>query len=144
MTHALPEQGRARRRRSCSSCAASARTTRTTRTRGCGAWSTSSTSAYADFLGQAYQAYSSANGLNPSAFKSLKRFETEIIAATAELLHGGPETCGVVTSGGTESCLLAVKTYRDLARAKRGVRKPEMVVPATAHVAWFKAASTSA
>jgi len=94
---------------------------------------------YADFLGQAWQAYSSANGLNPSAFKSLKQFETQLIAATAELLHGGPETCGVLTSGGTESCLLAVKTYRDLARATRGVRKPEMVVPTTAHVAWFKA-----
>jgi sphinganine-1-phosphate aldolase len=94
---------------------------------------------YADFLGQAYQAYASANGLNPSAFKSLKSFETQIIAGTAELLHGGPETCGVVTSGGTESCLLAVKTYRDLARATRGVRKPEMIVPTTAHVAWFKA-----
>ncbi len=94
---------------------------------------------YADFLGQAYQAFSSANGLNPSAFKSLKRFENEIIAATAQLLHGTPEVCGVVTSGGTESCLLAVKTYRDLARATRGVRKPEMIVPTTAHVAWFKA-----
>jgi len=94
---------------------------------------------YADFLGQAYQAYASANGLNPSAFKSLKQFENQIIAATAELLHGGPETCGVVTSGGTESCLLAVKTYRDLARATRGVRQPEMIVPTTAHVAWFKA-----
>ncbi len=94
---------------------------------------------YADFLGQAYQAYASANGLNPSAFKSLKQFENQIIAATAELLHGGPETCGVVTSGGTESCLLAVKTYRDLARATRGVRQPEMIVPTTSHVAWFKA-----
>jgi glutamate/tyrosine decarboxylase-like PLP-dependent enzyme len=94
---------------------------------------------YADFLGQAYQAYASANGLNPSAFKSLKQFENQIIAATAELLHGGHETCGVVTSGGTESCLLAVKTYRDLARATRGVRQPEMIVPTTAHVAWFKA-----
>jgi sphinganine-1-phosphate aldolase len=91
------------------------------------------------FLNQAYHAYSSANGLNPGAFKSLKRFETEIIAATARLHHGGPETCGVVTSGGTESCLLAVKTYRDFARATRGVRKPEMIVPTTAHVAWFKA-----
>jgi glutamate/tyrosine decarboxylase-like PLP-dependent enzyme len=95
---------------------------------------------HADFLGQAYQAYSSANGLNPSAFKSLKRFESEIIAATAKLLHGPSETCGVVTSGGTESCLLAVKTYRDFARATRGVKRPEMVVPTTAHVAWFKAA----
>jgi len=95
---------------------------------------------YSSFLGQAYQAYSSANGLNPTAFKSLKRFETEIIATTAELLHGTPEVCGVVTSGGTESCLMAVKTYRDMARAQRGVRRPEMVLPVTAHVAWFKAA----
>ena len=92
------------------------------------------------FMGEAYRAFSSANGLNPAAFKSLKRFETEIIAAVADLFHGGAETCGVVTSGGTESCLLAVKTYRDLARARRGVKRPEMVLPVTAHVAWFKAA----
>jgi glutamate/tyrosine decarboxylase-like PLP-dependent enzyme len=91
------------------------------------------------FLHQAYASFASANGLNPGAFKSLKRFENEIVAAAARLQHGGPETCGVVTSGGTESCLLAVKTYRDLARATRGVRKPEMIVPTTAHVAWFKA-----
>ncbi len=92
------------------------------------------------FMGEAYHAFSSANGLNPTAFKSLKRLETEIIGAVAELFHGPPETCGVVTSGGTESCLLAVKTYRDLARAQRRVKKPEMVLPVTAHVAWLKAA----
>ncbi len=95
---------------------------------------------YADFLGKAYQQFASANGLNPTAFKSLKRFENEIIAAVAELFHGTPEVCGVVTSGGTESCLLAVKTYRDMARAERRIKKPEMVLPVTAHVAWFKAA----
>ncbi|MBP7080511.1 MAG: aspartate aminotransferase family protein [Rhodocyclaceae bacterium] len=95
---------------------------------------------YADFLGKAYQQFASANGLNPTAFKSLKRFENEIIAAVAELFHGTPEVCGVVTSGGTESCLLAVKTYRDMARAERRVKNPEMVLPVTAHVAWFKAA----
>lgn len=95
--------------------------------------------AYADFLAQAYQAYSSANGLNPTAFRSLKRLETEIIAATASLLHGTEDVCGVMTSGGTESCLLAVKTYRDLARDRRRVRRPEMILPVTAHVAWFKA-----
>ncbi len=96
--------------------------------------------AHDDFLAKAYKMYASANGLNPTAFKSLKRFETEIIEAVAELHHGGPDTCGVVTSGGTESCLLAVKTYRDYLRAKRRIRKPEMVLPRTAHVAWLKAA----
>ncbi len=95
--------------------------------------------AHSDFLNQAYQSFSATNGLNPSAFKSLKRFENDIIAATAKLHHGSAEVCGVVTSGGTESCLLAVKTYRDLALARRGVKAPEMVLPTTAHVAWFKA-----
>lgn len=92
------------------------------------------------FLGHAYQAFSSANGLNPTAFKSLKQLESEIIAAVAALHHGPPEVCGVLTSGGTESCLLAAKTYRDMARARRGIKRPEMVLPVTAHVAWFKAA----
>ncbi len=89
------------------------------------------------FLGQAYQTYASANGLNPLAFKSLKHLENEIIAFTTSLLHAPETACGVVTSGGTESCLLAVKTYRDRARAK-GVTSPEMILPASAHVAWAK------
>ena len=53
--------------------------------------------AHDDFLTRAYQAFSSANGLNPSAFKSLKRFESEIVATAARLQHGGHQTCGVVT-----------------------------------------------
>jgi glutamate/tyrosine decarboxylase-like PLP-dependent enzyme len=65
--------------------------------------------------------------------------ETEVISATADILNGTDEVCGVVTSGGTESCLMAVKTYRDMARDRRRVRKPEMILPETAHVAWFKA-----
>lgn len=94
--------------------------------------------AHDDFLSKAYRQFSSANGLNPSAFKSLKRMETEIIASVSQLHHGPESVCGVLTSGGTESCLLAVKTYRDLAR-KRGVTRPEMVLPTSAHVAWTKA-----
>lgn len=96
--------------------------------------------AHDDFTAAAYRQYSSANGLNPAAFQSLKRMESEIVAMVATLLHGGPETCGVLTAGGTESCLMAVKTYRDMARKRRGVHRPNMVIPATAHVAWFKAA----
>lgn len=96
--------------------------------------------AHDDFAAEAYRQYSSANGLNPAAFQSLKRMESEIISTVAGLLHGGPDTCGVVTAGGTESCLMAVKTYRDMARKIRGVHKPNMILPVTAHVAWFKAA----
>ncbi len=96
--------------------------------------------AHDDFTAQAYRQFASANGLNPVAFASLKRLESEIISMIAGLLRGGPETCGVVTAGGTESCLMAVKTYRDLARETKKVKVPNMVIPATAHVAWFKAA----
>jgi glutamate/tyrosine decarboxylase-like PLP-dependent enzyme len=47
---------------------------------------------------------------------------------------------GTVTSGGTESILLAMKTYRDWAREKRGITRPEMIAPVTAHAAFDKAA----
>ncbi len=94
---------------------------------------------HSSFLKDAYHAYSSENGLNPGAFKSLKKIESEVISAVADMLHGTEDVCGVVTSGGTESCLMAVKTYRDMARAERGVKKPEMILIDTAHVAWFKA-----
>ncbi|NLH47639.1 MAG: aspartate aminotransferase family protein [Myxococcales bacterium] len=95
---------------------------------------------HTDFLQKAYNLFFSENGLNPMAFLSLKRFESEVIRMTAVMLPGDEEAVGTMTSGGTESCLLAVKTYRDLARAKRGVRRPEMVAPETIHVAFEKAA----
>lgn len=84
--------------------------------------------AHHDFMGRAYQAFAPANGLNPAAFKSLRRFEREIVQAVARLHHGAPEVCGVLTSGGTESCLMAVKAYRDLGRARR-IRSPRSCCP---------------
>lgn len=93
---------------------------------------------HTNFLEKAYNMYFSANGLNPIAFQSLKRFETDVIRITADLLHGDRNVVGVMTAGGTESCLLAVKTYRDMARDQKGIKKPEMIVPDTAHVAWEK------
>ena len=92
------------------------------------------------FLNKAGQMYSATNGLNPMAFQSLKRFETQVVRMTADLLNGDRQVAGVMTSGGTESCLLAVKTYRDMAR-KKGIQKPEMILPESAHVAWEKGAA---
>jgi sphinganine-1-phosphate aldolase len=94
---------------------------------------------HTEFLEAAYAKYFSANGLNPTVFKSLKRLEKEVLKFTAEMLHADDDACGVMTSGGTESCLLAVKTYRDFGKA-RGIRKPEIILPETAHVAWKKGA----
>lgn len=92
---------------------------------------------YTDFLLDAYAEYFSANGLNPTVFKSLKRLEREILKFTASLLHVDDNACGLLTSCGTESCMLAVKTYRDRGFAKK-IKHPEMIIPETAHVAWLK------
>ena len=92
-----------------------------------------------DLLKQAYDMFFSENGLNPTAFPSLSKFENEIIAMAAQLLGGNASTVGTFTSGGTESLLLAVKTARDWARAERGIRDPEIILPTSAHPAFDKA-----
>jgi glutamate/tyrosine decarboxylase-like PLP-dependent enzyme len=95
----------------------------------------------AGLLGQAYSLFISENGFSPMAFPSLRKFETEVVSMTSSLLGGDDETVGNMTSGGTESILLAVKSARDWARAKRpSVTAPEMVLPLTAHPAFEKAA----
>lgn len=94
------------------------------------------------FLMEAFSIFFSENALNPMAFKSLKRFEHEVVRMTANLLNGDGSVVGTMTSGGTESCLLPVMTYRDRAAARRTfrARKPEMIAPESVHVAWEKAA----
>jgi sphinganine-1-phosphate aldolase len=93
----------------------------------------------AEVLKEAYTTAFYSNGLGPAAFKSLKKFESEVIAMTADLLNH-PDAAGNMTSGGTESILMAVKTARDWARAERGISQPQMVIPVTAHPAFHKAA----
>lgn len=92
-------------------------------------------------LQEAYTMFFSENGLNPMAFPSLKKFEAEVVAMTAALLGGDNETVGNMTSGGTESILMAVKTAREWARAKKpSITAPEMILPVSAHPAFEKAA----
>ncbi|WP_106181170.1 pyridoxal phosphate-dependent decarboxylase family protein [Prauserella shujinwangii] len=91
-----------------------------------------------DELGMAaYALASPANGLDPTAFPSLLRMENDVVAAAAGLLGGTTATVGSVTSGGTESCLLAVLAARE---GRRDVAAPAVVLPATAHAAFRKAA----
>jgi glutamate/tyrosine decarboxylase-like PLP-dependent enzyme len=93
-----------------------------------------------DLLKEASLLFFSENGLNPTAFPSLRKFETEIVAMTASLLGGDEHTAGSVTSGGTESLLLVVKTARDWARKNRpDIKAPEMILPVTGHPAFEKA-----
>jgi sphinganine-1-phosphate aldolase len=97
------------------------------------------------FLNRVYAVASQANPLHADLWPSIAKLESEVVAMAASLLgapeEGDPErrVCGSVTSGGTESILLAMKAYRDRARA-RGDGSPEIVAPSTAHPAFEKAA----
>ena len=97
------------------------------------------------FLNRVYAAQSQSNPLHPDLWPSATKFEAEIVSMTANMLgarHADPaaRVAGTVSSGGTESILLAMKTYRDFARARRGIAEPEIVAPVTAHAAFDKAA----
>jgi glutamate/tyrosine decarboxylase-like PLP-dependent enzyme len=93
-----------------------------------------------EFLKKAHHLFFTENALNPMAFKSLKRMETEVVQMTASMLHGPETAVGTMTTGGTESVLMAVKAARDRARSlKPWIRRPEIVAPASAHVAFDKA-----
>lgn len=85
------------------------------------------------FLSRVYTAHSQSNPLHPDLWPSATKFEAEIVAMTASMLGAGrtPGTpvAGTVSSGGTESILLAMKAYRDHARELRGIAEPEIVAP---------------
>jgi len=95
-----------------------------------------------ELLKEAFTMFFSENGLNPTAFPSLRKFESEVVAMTASLLGGDSDVCGNMTTGGTESLLMAVKTARDWARKHHPeITDPEVVLPVTAHPAFDKAGS---
>ncbi len=94
-----------------------------------------------DVAKQAYLMYFSENGLGPRAFGSLVQFEREVVAMGLQLLHGGPDARGAMTTGGTESIFLAVKCARDRAQRQRpAMGVPQIVLPVSAHPAFDKAA----
>lgn len=104
---------------------------------------------HVEFVNHAYALHSQANPLHTDLWPSAAKFEAEIVSMTAHMLNGdkagapvGGEkgVCGAVTSGGSESILLAMKTYRDWARATKGISEPEIVAPISAHAAFHKAA----
>lgn len=94
---------------------------------------------------RAYAMYLKENGLDPTAFRSLLRFEREIVDMARAHLNGPEGVVGTFTSGGTESILLAVKAARERARGRGtlgedGREVGEIVLPVTAHAAFHKAA----
>ena len=91
-----------------------------------------------DEIGRAaVAAYAGSNGLDPTGFPSLLAMENELVGFACDLLDAPETAVGTVTSGGTESCLLAVQGARD---ARPDVADPSIVVPASVHAAFHKGA----
>jgi glutamate/tyrosine decarboxylase-like PLP-dependent enzyme len=99
-----------------------------------------------DLIAEAFGRFSYVNVLQRDMCPSQTRFESEIIAMTLDMLHGdaarerGLEPCGVIGSGGSESIISAIYAHREWARAEKGIRAPQMILPETAHVAFDKGA----
>ncbi|XVE85366.1 hypothetical protein DITRI_Ditri17bG0085100 [Diplodiscus trichospermus] len=96
-------------------------------------------------INEACSMFAHTNPLHLDVFQSVARFEAEVVAMTAALLGSkekasGGQVCGNMTSGGTESILLAVKTSRDYMKMKKGITRPEMIIAESAHSAYDKAA----
>ena len=90
---------------------------------------------------EAFRMYMWDNALDPSVFGSMLKLETEVVEMAARHLNGDDEVVGNLTSGGTETCLLAVKTARDWARVEKPeISQPEMILPITAHPCFTKGA----
>ncbi len=100
------------------------------------------------WLNEAYSVFSHVNALRRDMCPSMNRMESEIVGMTVAMLHGdavaahhpGQRACGMITLGGTESILGATLAYREKARAERGIERPRMIWPASAHPVFRKAA----
>ncbi len=93
-----------------------------------------------DLMTEVYGLSMWSNPLHPEAFPGIRQMEAEVVRMACDLFNGGPESCGSVTSGGTESIVLAMKAYRDYAKNVKGIENPVIVCPTTAHAAFDKAA----
>jgi len=89
----------------------------------------------------------SVNGLDPTTFTSVAVLEREVVGFARTLLGGDnagddadSDVVGSVTTGGTESCFLAVKTARDVWIAAGQIGRPRLLAPVTVHAAFQKAA----
>ena len=98
-----------------------------------------------DVAAVAWDAYTLFQGDNllygNQLYPSLPKMADEVVEKALELLNAPDGAGGTITSGGTESIILAVKAVRDRAAALRPVADvPEIVVAQTCHAAFNKAA----
>jgi sphinganine-1-phosphate aldolase len=94
---------------------------------------------YKDFLVKIFSNFAWTNPLHPDLFPRIRNMEIDIIKMTKEMFNGDENVCGNVTYGGTESLLLACKTYRDWGFYHKNISNPNIVVLESVHAAIQKA-----
>ncbi len=100
------------------------------------------------FLNEVCALFSHVNSLQRDMCPSMTRFESDIIAMALDIMHGSEVTrqepsqkaCGAFGFGGTESIINPLLVYRDKAKKERGVDRPKVIIPDTAHPAFPKGA----
>src|SRR5262245_10596803 len=92
-----------------------------------------------DFLADVNRRYLFHNALNPFKFPELASLEADVVAMTGSLVALPTGGGGSMTSGGTESILMSMLVNRERARA-RGIERPQILAPISAHPAYAKAA----
>ncbi|GAB1210784.1 hypothetical protein APSETT445_009582 [Aspergillus pseudonomiae] len=93
-----------------------------------------------DMQTKAIGKFSVSNPIHPDVFPGVRKMEAEIVAMILTAFNAPEDGAGVTTSGGTESILMACLAAREKATAERGITNPEMIIPSTAHAAFYKAA----
>jgi len=108
-----------------------------------GAIYTDNSARFNELLGSVYCSNMWSNPLHSDVFAGVRKMEAEIIRMVASMYRGDPsKIVGSVTSGGTESIIMACKAYRDYALKVKGIRgKPVIIAPVTSHAAFEKGAN---
>ncbi|CAK9300315.1 unnamed protein product [Gordionus sp. m RMFG-2023] len=94
-----------------------------------------------DIQTELYKMFAYSNPLHPDVYPSIMKMESEIVRMCCNLYGGDDNSCGTVTTGGTESILLACLAYRNYAKKSKGILNPEIIIADSAHAAFLKAGS---
>lgn len=91
-----------------------------------------------ELVTEVYGKASYTNPLHIDLFPGVCKMEAEVVRMACTLFHGNSDSCGTMTTGGTESICMAMKAFRDYAREHKGITQPNIVVPRTVHAAFDK------
>jgi len=96
----------------------------------------------ANFQSKIFGYFCFSNPLHPDVFPYTRKMESEVISMVIHLFNGKNDfetaQCGLLTSGGTESILMAIRSYKYWALNKKGIKYPELIIPVSAHAAFIK------